>query len=312
MGFSPGGKDYLKTRRDTVDWQNDWSITESNQLTFGAMSSEETARALSFGTFFDRSARVDNFYAQDRWSSESHAVLLAVGYSDYDAFGSHITWNAEYGYKVTDDLRAVAAVGTAYRAPNATDRYGFGGNPDLEPEASQNAELSLRYKLDRHSFALSAFQNSIDDLVAYDNAASRVRNIAEARIRGYELSYAYSGEDWRAHAEAIYQDPRDRITNQLLLRRAKRTVTAGYAHTLGDFGVGVDAVYSGPRMDFGVPSSITLDSYVLVQLHLRYAFTDHFSVLAQVDNVTNTEYELANGYNTADRSGNVAVRWSLR
>jgi vitamin B12 transporter len=310
--FIPGEMDYLNTQRVSVDWQNDFALTDNNHLTAGAMYQDEDANSLSFGTLFLRNTKVKNVYVQDRWSNESHALLLAVGYTDYSTFGSNTTWNAEYGYKITDGLRVVAAVGTAYRAPNATDLYGFGGNPNLQPEESLNAELSLRYKLDAHSFAVTAFQNDIDDLVAYDNSVSRVRNIAEARIRGYELSYAYTADDWRVHAEAVYQDPRDRRTDQLLLRRAKRTVTAGYSQSFGAFDVGLDAVYSGPRMDFGFPTNIELDSYVLANLRASYRFTDHLTMLVQIDNLTNTQYELASGYNTADRSGTIALRWSLR
>jgi vitamin B12 transporter len=312
LTFIPGEMDYLNTRRTTLDWQNDFDLFARNSITAGIMYSDEDARALSFGTLFDQNTTIENLYVQDRWSFESHALLLAAGYSDYNTFGSHTTWNAEYGYKLTENLRFVAAVGTAFRAPSATDLYGFGGNPNLDPESSRNAELSIRYKLDSHSIVFSAFQNDIDNLIAFDNAAFVVRNIAAARIRGYELSYAYAGNDWRVHAEAIHQDPRDRNTDQLLLRRAQFSLTAGYSQTFGAFDVGLDAVYSGPRMDFGFPTNVELSSYVLANMHARYKITEQLSVLAQIDNLTNTQYELANGYNTADRSGSLAIRWGLR
>jgi len=242
---------------------------------------------------------------------------LALGYTNYNTFGAHTTWNAEYGYKVSDNVRAVASIGTAFHAPSATDLYGLGGNPNLNPEKSRNAELALQYKLDRHSFAISAFQNAIDDLIMYvltDPATFTytASNLDRVRIRGYELSYAYAGSDWRAHAEALYQNPRDQITNQLLLRRAQRSVTAGYAQSLGTLEVGLDAVYSGPRMDFGSPANIQLGSYVLANLHSRYTVTKNLSMLVQIDNLTNVQYQLANGYNTADRSGSIALQYSLR
>jgi vitamin B12 transporter len=312
LSFIPGEFDYLKTHRDTIDWQNDFKLSGNNLLTAGAMYAEENARALSFGTFYDQNTYITNGYAQDRWTTDAHSLLLALGYTNYSTFGAHTTWNAEYGYKVSDNVRFVAAAGTAFRAPNATDLYGFGGNPNLKPEQSRDYDVSLRYRLDQHNFSLGAFQNDIDDLIAFDNAAFIVRNIAQARIRGYELSYAYSSDDWRVHAEALYQNPRDELTHQLLLRRAKRSATVGYAQTLGAFEVGLDALYSGPRMDFGSPTNIELGSYVLINLHLRYAITKNLAVLAEVDNATNTQYELVSGYNTADRSGSIALRYALK
>jgi vitamin B12 transporter len=312
LTFIPGEMDYLSTKRHTIDWQNDFTLFENDRLTVGAMYSDEDAHALSFGTLFDQNTTIANFYAQNNWSNESHALLLGAGYTDYNTFGTHTTWNADYGFKFHEHFRLVASVGTAFRAPSATDLFGFGGNPNLKPEESQNAELSLRYKLERHSFAVSAFQNDIDELIAFDNATFTVRNIAEVRIRGYEVSYAYTADSWRVHAEAIHQDPRDHVTDQLLLRRAQVSVTAGYAQTFGRFDVGLDALYSGTRKDFGIPNAIDLDSYVLANVNCRYKFTDKLSLLVQIDNVTNTQYQIANGYNTADRSGTVAVRWALR
>ena len=37
-----------------------------------------------------------------------------------------------------------ASAGTGFRAPDATDLYGFGGNPDLEAEESLSFELRYR------------------------------------------------------------------------------------------------------------------------------------------------------------------------
>jgi vitamin B12 transporter len=310
LTFIPGEMDYLNTRRDMADWQNDLSLGDHHKVTMGAGYTDETAHALSYGSLYNRKTYITNIYAQDQITFDAHAVLLAAGYNDYSTFGSHTTWNAEYGYEINGDMRVIAAVGTGFRAPSATDLYGFGGNPNLQPEISRNVELSWRYRITSNiGVSLSAFQNDVDDLIAFDNATFIVKNIAQARIRGYELGYSHKGTDWEFHAEAIYQNPRDRNTRQLLLRRAQRSVKTGYTQTIGPVDLGVDVSWSGKRYDFG---NVELKSYFLAGLHSRYRVTDNFSVLAQVDNLFNTQYQLANGYNTADRSGSLAVRWTLR
>ncbi len=45
--------------------------------------------------------------------------------------------------------------GTGFRAPDATDRYGFGGNPALEPERSRNLEVGVRHRLDERHAAVA-------------------------------------------------------------------------------------------------------------------------------------------------------------
>ena len=71
-------------------------------------------------------------------------------------------------------------------------------------------------------------------------------------------------------------------------------------------------LYSGPRRDSQFPGFVTLDSYVLANINARVMLGDQWSLIVQNDNALNTRYEVASGYNTADRGGSLAVRWSMR
>jgi len=311
--FSGGLQDFLETQRYTVDWQNDLALEKNHRLTAGVMYAEETAQALSFGTLFDRDTDILNAYIQHQYAEDAHALLLAVGYTDYSTFGDHVTWNAEYGYSLSSGTQLIAAAGKAFRAPNATDLYGFAGNPNLEPERSQSYELSVRQRItDQQSASLTAFQNDIENLITFDAVTFTVQNIARARTRGVEARYEIRGSDWRAHIDAVYQDPRNRETDQLLLRRAKKSASAGYAHKLGMLEVATNILYSGPRQDSQFPGFVTLDSYVLANISARIAIGEQLSLIAQIDNVFNSSYEVASGYNTAGRGGSMAIRWTMR
>ena len=130
--------------------------------------------------------------------------LASAGYTlrfslyDAETAGTAVTWNAEYGYAFNDArTRVYALAGSGFRAPDATDRYGYGGNPDLEPERSRNFEVGVRHALtDRHSLELSAFQTDIEDLVEYvvtdfETYEGQNQNVAEARVRGVEAGWRY-------------------------------------------------------------------------------------------------------------------------
>jgi len=128
----------------------------------------------------------------------------------HQTFGNHATWNAEYGYAAGSATLLTAGFGTAFRAPDSTDRYGFAGNPALKPESARNVELGLRQRLARHqTVTLSAFENRIDDLIQYvamptvDNPYNGVNeNVDRARIRGAEAAWDYADPDWQAHLAA--------------------------------------------------------------------------------------------------------------
>ena len=228
-----------------------------------------------------------------------------------------MTWNAEYGYTFNEDRTRVHVLsGAGFRAPDATDRYGFGGNPDLKPEESRNYEVGLRHALTpRQTIGLSAFQNDIDDLIEYvvtdfETFEGINRNVAEARIRGIEASWRYAGTTWQAHVEAIYQEPRNLTDDSTLLRRAEESLTAGVTRAFGPVLLGLDVLVAGERKDFGFPQPVTLDSYVLADLTATWQATRSLALVARVENLLDEDYELANTYNTPGRGLYVTVRYA--
>jgi vitamin B12 transporter len=315
--FAGSGFDYARTRRHAIDWQNGVAIG-AHALTVGALLTRENTESLSFGDRFDVDTDADTFYAQDQVEVGRHRVLLAAGYTDHETFGGHGTWNAEYGFRVGANTRLTAAAGTAFRAPDATDRFGFGGNPDLDPERSRNYELGLRHRVGgRHVLALSAFENRIDDLIqfvtlSFDPFVGRNLNVERARIRGLEASWEYAGDDWHARAEAIRQDPEDRSDGSRLLRRASESYTLALAKRVGPAEVGADLLLAGDREDFGFPERVRLGGYFLANLSASVVLGERWTLQARLENALDRDYVLADGYNTMRRALMVATRYDFR
>jgi vitamin B12 transporter len=136
------------------------------------------------------------------------------------------------------------------------------------------------------------------------------QNVAEARIRGIEAAWAFTGQLWQARVAAIYQDPRDRSDDSRLLRRAQESLTVGLTRALGPVLLGLDLLASGDRKDFGFPNDVTLDSYVLANLTAEWQATPAFALIARVENLLDEDYELASTFNTPDRGIYVAMRFA--
>jgi vitamin B12 transporter len=308
--------DFLRTDRDTIDAQFDWQATPVHALGFGAIVAREDARSESYGDRMRSQTDSTSLYVQDRATSGPHRALLALGYTDHETAGSAVTWNAEYGYAFNARTRAYVLAGSGFRAPDATDRYGFGGNPDLKPETSRNYETGIRHALDeRQTLEFSVFQNDIDDLIdftvlSYDPFIGENRNVAAARIRGVEAAWGYAGKAWQARVEAIYQDPRDREDDSLLLRRAQESVTVALTRAFGPFAFGLDVLATGERKDFGFPEDVTLDGYVLANLTAQWQATRSLALQARVENLLDEQYELADTFNTPDRGVYVSLRYA--
>ena len=307
--------DFARTRRNALDWQNDLQLGANQVLTAGVLLTDEDTNAIVFGSGFDESTRVNMGYVQDRLSFDRHNLLLAVAYTDHETFGGETTWNAEYGFDFPTRTRLIFSAGTAFRAPDSTDRFGFGGNPDLDPETSHNYEIGVHQQIGANQVVtLSAFRNDIDELIEFvvtDPVTfdGQNQNIDRVRIDGVELSYQIRAADWSLRAEAIAQDPRDRETDQQLIRRARHSGTVSVVKALGLHEVGLDVLMSGAREDFG---GVRLEPYTLLNLYGRVALTPAWTVQLRLENALDEHYELANTYNTAGRSLFVATRYAFR
>ncbi len=309
--------DFLRTRRDTVDAQIDWRRA-TQTWSAGAMATREDASSRSYGDEFDSVTHAVNLYVQDQVAIGPHRALAAVGYTDHETAGNAWTWNLEYGYTLRGATLLYALGGTGYRVPDATDRYGYGGNPGLAPERSLNLEAGIRQRFSAtQSASLAWFRNDIHDLIefvvqSWDPFRGQNENVDEARIEGVEASYRYAAGPWQITVEAIHQDPRNLTTGTRLLRRADDSLTVGAMRRIGQFDLGLDMLATSDRKDYGDTGLVTLAGYVLANLTARWQPTPALTVSARVENLLNDHYELAYDYNTPARGLYVSVSYAMK
>jgi vitamin B12 transporter len=306
--------DFLETRRLTLDAQQDWRLGPVHTLSAGVQYSDEDASSESFGTVFDESTVQWNLFVQDQMDGDAFRAVLAAGYTDHETAGSELTWNAEYAYAFTGATELVVSGGTGFRAPDATDRFGFAGNPDLRPETSQSLAAELRHRIgERHTLRLGAYRNEIDDLIEFVpldvDPFGEILNVAQARIKGLEAGYGYVDERWTVDAELALADPENETTGEQLFRRPKESLTLAVLRRFPRFDVGLNLLAAGERTDFGFPEPVELDEYVLVDLTAGWRITDRMSLTARVENLFDEDYELADGFNTPGRGVYVALRY---
>jgi vitamin B12 transporter len=298
--------------------QGNWQLTKELQLTGGAVLSREDTAALSFGTPYDERTNIRQAYLQAQYLRGAQRIALAAGVVDHPAFGKHATWNAEYGWRFGRGFSLAAAAGTAFKSPDATDRFGFGANPALRPERSKQVELNLRQILSaRQSWSIALYRNDVDDLINYvvTNFVTfdgRNENVDRARIEGIELGYRLKGEHWQLDLGAALSDPRDLGSRQVLLRRARAVYSAAATRQFGRWEINADVQANGSRLDFGFPSAVRLKPYTLANLGMSLAVTAQWKLQLRLDNALDEDYELASNYRTPGRSLTLATRYRFR
>jgi vitamin B12 transporter len=317
--------DFVRTDRDTLDWQNTLRLAHGHELVAGLELTDEETAGETFGLVLDDGSgnghvdtEVYEAYVADNFDVGAHSFMLALRHTDHSDFGTHDTWNVEYGWQFAPATRLTAGVGTAFRAPDSTDRYGFAGNPDLRPEESRNIELGLRHRIGAYqTLSFQLFDDEIDDLIDFVQIDDigfefEARNVAEARIRGIEASYALGLDPWHLQVGATLQDPEDERTGERLLRRAREMLTASVTRRIGAQEIGLDVLWSGDREDFGFPDPVPLDSYTLANLSGSVHIGERWTLRGNIENLLNEDYETAAGFRTAERAFHLRLGYTLK
>jgi len=314
--------DFVHTQRNVADWQNDISLSDSQLLTAGLYTEAEATGFYSFGAGQPEDHRVNAIYAEDDLDFGSQRLVLAGRDTHDQSFGDHLTWNADYGYDLSNSTKLTAGAGTGFRAPTAEELHdAFVGNAALKPETSQNLELGLRRKFgESQELTASVFRDKLDDLIVFDptptpgHTFGQNQNVGRARVEGLELGYLLSGTAWSWRNDAILQNPEDLNKGTYLLRRARRSLTSELSWHDGATSAGVNLLLTGPRsdIDFTSGAPVTDGGYALLGASLRRELGAGFAVLLRLDNLLDTRYQTANGYNTAGRSLFVSFSYASR
>jgi len=207
-----------------------------------------------------------------------------------------------------------AGRGHGFRAPDATDRYGFGGNPALMPEIADDVQLGMRfYPGSGHQLSLELYRNDIDDLIEFIcdpiTFFCEARNIAEARIRGVQLAYEFRGNSFGVRADLVKQEADNATDAVRLLRRAEESLTISLTKDIGTHKIGLSVLASGDREDFG---GVILDSYMLANLTGQVAIGDRWRLNARIENLLDEEYETATGFPMQERSGFLELKYAWK
>jgi vitamin B12 transporter len=296
---------YIKTTNNQISWQNELQVAGTGRVNLAA---ERLVQSVGSDTLYTQTSRSVNSvlggYVGEYGAQQTQFNLRQDRYSD---FGIANTGLLGYGLSFADNWRATVSISNAFKAPTFNDMYApaaWGSNPNLRPEHANNHEIGLRYASGGQHADLVYFDNRIHDLINYPAPQYVAQNIDRARIDGMELGYA--GEFGHTHikANATWQNPRDTVTGQLLLRRAKQYGNIALSQHIGAWEGGGEWQYSGARQDGDINtfSPAALSGYQLLNLNARYRMDKNISVSARIDNLFNRDYMLVHGYNTLGRT----------
>ncbi|MEM6746541.1 MAG: TonB-dependent receptor [Pseudomonadota bacterium] len=235
-------------------------------------------------------------------------LTLNVGarYDSSDEFGSETTFNASAAFTVPKTgtiLRSSFSEG--FRAPTAGE---LGFNPDLFAEFSDGWDIGFEQPFidGRARLTATYFDQSIDDLIAFDLGAFTFVNVQKFESNGVEIALDTDVYDWLTFRSAYtYVDATNVTTTNAALNQPDHRFNAELAAQATDrltLSLGVN--FNSSELD-GVN---TLDSFTLISVRGQYALNDTFELFARIENATDVDYQDNFGYGTAPLSAFGGVR----
>ena len=307
-----GGNTRFNTSRRQATWQNDITFGKDvlSVMLEGRNETVDSNTAYTVTSRDVRSALASYAVNRPAWNT-----LVVARNDDNSQFGNFNNWALSGGYRVTDSMRAVASVGTSFQAPSFNQLYypGF-GNPSLQPQRNRATELGLKYHLGSVSLGAVAYNNDIQGfIVPTTNVQSSL-----AVLRGITLSGDVQTGDTGFSVSYDYADPRSysafAASNDLrLVRVARNMLNARVTHRLGDVNVFAELKLSGDREDNNLSFSgrDLLPGYTLLNVGANWRVQKNVLLLARINNMTDAQYQLANGFSMPGRNLFVSMNWEM-
>lgn len=269
-------------------------------------------------------------FIQSQYQFGKLDTQVGLRHDHHESFGGKTTGSAAAGWQFSRDLHGYVKFGTAYRAPSGNDLYypglaNFGGvfgcgpvpaiavcyagDRNLRPEQSRQREIGLSYQINpSNQVKLTAYRNDMTNLIAVDfnQSGFPVRNIDQARLRGVELESSGRLAHWTYRVSASNQFAEDG-QGQALARRPHRLLGADLRYTgFGKVQIGGEILARSSAVDFGA-----IPGYAIGNLYADWKASQRLKLGVRVDNVTNKDYTVVNGYYTPGRSAYLTAIISL-
>lgn len=197
-----------------------------------------------------------------------------------------------------------------YRVPTFNDRFwNPGGNPNLDPEKSQNYEVGLDLNKPKISISATAFYSKVEDWIQWipNGGIWSPSNLKEVTSRGIELnakkifSIRNLDLEWMSDYEYILSTDNTSEENNQLPYVPKHSVFSSISLNKDEFSFKIRANYTGVRYTTLTNSrQSSIDDHALFDVILsqeKVLKRPNMGLKMSLNNIFNTEYE--NVKNTA-------------
>jgi vitamin B12 transporter len=289
---------FAHTKQQQADWQNTFALSSDITLVGGVTQTNTQAQYDNgFGTAYDQEQDNWAVYLQQQSRFGQIDTQLSLRHEDYESFGGHGTGNVALGFALNNDNRVYISYGTAFKAPDLNDLYGYGGNINLKPESSKSMEIGSKHTIGKVNINSAIYQFDIDNLINCVGGfpCSNV-NVDKAKINGAEFGIKWQQDGIFAGVNSSYNHAQDDNRKEDLLRRPRRSVSLTTGYQQQQWGISAQFIAKSHAFDaplFGSTTPRRLAGYAVANVHGYVQFTPNATIRLTVENITDKTYSYA-------------------
>lgn len=250
-------------------------------------------------------------YLQDLW--DLNAALLLHSGLRWDRVGQNQALSPRFGltWFLTDHFNLGLNYGTAFRVPSMNDLYFSDpwsqGNPDLTPEKGEKWEITGHWKGAQTSVSANLFLSHLQDGIFWSslNGKLQPQNMEKIKISGFSLNAAYVWGPLETSFGYAFTDKRGWDSPQNGYSKDLNHFGQHRFHLKGEADLGKLICDTGCQVVLGRVDTLSgekLPDYLLLSAGLRYQLGTNYTLSLEVENLTDTKYQIQKGYPMPGRS----------
>lgn len=231
--------------------------------------------------------------------SDSFLYEVSARKEVIDIYDSPFLYSVGSSYAPTRFYTIKANVSKNFRIPTFNDLYWVtGGNPDLKPETSYQAELNNEFTLGDLTLTLTGYYSQIEDMLRWvpTSALWSPENVDEVEIFGFEGGFSYQKaigkHEFHLKANYGYTSSKDTRTNKYLMYVPAHKANAHLTYNYKNLNLYSEMVYVGEvytRSDNN--SRYNLEAYQVFNLGSDFTYKKNYTLGIKVQNLMNVYYE---------------------
>lgn len=309
---------WFKSDSKKIEWQNNFNLSDWDTLTAGLEYEKgrgsSNQRSGATNTKIDRRSRNNlGYYLQNQLTiGERIFITPALRVDDYELFGKESTYQVSSSYIFPETgFRLKANLGSGFKSPTLFQLYSKFGDPNLSPDKSLSYDLGLEQAAfdNKVSLGITYFHNKFENMVEFDSAANKYKNIGRAKTFGWETEFSFKPiKKLKLGMNYTYTATEDEETGKELNRRPRNQASLNINwEFIPKANLNLGLAYKGHNWN-NATNTQKVEPYAKIDLGFTYELPKDFNLFVRIENLLDRQYEDVRGFNGLDRSFSAGIK----